>query len=199
MKKVTREEFLVAMRRGEVSGVVFPDIDLSGLTFTGRTNLWDDGILPRVNLTGTDLRSTLLYKAIMKGAVLDGTDLSPSGEDGHLSESDWQGCDLSRALVRNRSNLNHVMFGDTKWINSRIISASMDHAYFESADLQGLRIGSGVILREVFFGLADLRGANLSQATVLDWSTIYLRDAIMDERTKMPKGFEPKHHHIQWA
>jgi uncharacterized protein YjbI with pentapeptide repeats len=191
-------DFLNLLHLGKVRGKTFLDVDLSGQSFYGRTTLWDEAILPNVNLTDANLQSTLLLNAIMKGAILDGTDLSPTGETHHLPESDWQGTNLSGAIVRNHSILDHAMFNYSKWVGAVIETTSMVHTFFNHADLRRLTIGQDIVLRDVNFGSADLRGANLSHAIVPDWSTIYLRNAIMDSQTMMPKGFKPKQHQIVW-
>ncbi|MCL4208520.1 pentapeptide repeat-containing protein [Patescibacteria group bacterium] len=195
--------FLDALMLGKVKGSTFKKVDLSRMDFSGRTSLWDEAILPEVNLVHTDMRSTLLLNAVMHGAILRHTDVGVK-PDSSLSVSDWNGTDLSGATVVN-STLTNGVFNRTKWVNATFDTVAMSGAYFNYADFRGAKFIGDILFRDIVFAGADLRDADLSRVVVPSWTAfdgvhgISFDRAIMNGSTKMPRGFNPRNHRIQWA
>lgn len=196
--------FLSALRMGKVEGLTFTKVDLSTISdFSGKTNLWHGAILPGINLTHTDLRSTLLLKAVMHNAILTHTDIGPKA-DCSLSESDWQGTDLSGSVLTN-STLTRGIFTDVKWANCVFDTVALSGAYFNGGDMSGARFLGNIVFMDNVFAGVNLCGADLSRVIVPDWSDfdgehgITFNRAIMDKHTKMPRGFNPRNYRIEWA
>lgn len=195
--------FLDALMQSKVRGLTYKKVDLSRMDFSGKTSLWDEAILPEVNLTHTDMRSTLLLNAVMRGAILLHTDIGCK-TDCALSESDWQGSDLSESSLVGVT-LTSGLFNRTKWVNSVFDTVAMSGTYFNGADFRGAKFVGDILFRDIVFAGADLRDADLSKVVVPDWTAfdgvhgLSFDKAIMNGSTKMPRGFNPRNHRIQWA
>jgi uncharacterized protein YjbI with pentapeptide repeats len=119
----------------DLSGAVLPRVNLS------RTNL-SGANLERINLSGADLSKSNLAGARLKKSILKDAKLA----DANLSEADLRDADLSGA------NLSHA----------RMISANLDGCRFDHTDLRGADLTGA---RNVTWG--ELLKAHLAEDTVI--------------------------------
>lgn len=118
-----------------------------------------------------------------------------------LPEIDLHYSDLTGALLRDANlqgaDLTGVWFARAVLIDARMYQADLrsavlwqallDGADLRAADLTGADL-TGARLAGARLDLADLRGADLHAA---DLSQVSLRDAVADDATIWPEGFEP--------
>ena len=107
----------------------------------------------------------------------------------------WEGIDLFGA------QLNGANFRDAVLYWGSFVAAQLNDANFENANLQGAVLVEASCVRANFRsanlgrdnlgGSSQLQGADLT-AAILEGTR--LKGAEYDERTKFPKGFDPKSH-----
>ncbi len=169
-----------------------------------------DEALDRADLSGANLQSSNLTNATMKGATLRDADL----ESANLTTADLSGADLRGANLK-QAKLQDVKFvkanleGDDVYLANgfkqdeetirkqqralenagadiSVLAQHNGYITFKEANLRGATIHGS--LDDVDFRRADLRGANLSDATEPDKAK--WRGAIYNSTTRWPNGFD---------
>ena len=120
-----------------------------------------------------------------------------------LAEADLHYSDLSSSFLRGtdlrRADLTGVWFVRAVLIGARLHQADLRSAVLwqarlEDADLRATDLTAadltGARLNGARLDLADLRGADFSQADLTDTT---FRDAVADDTTIWPTGFDPQH------
>ncbi|MBW4494805.1 MAG: pentapeptide repeat-containing protein [Oscillatoria princeps RMCB-10] len=111
-------------------------------TASGEKRTWDQGQFKGLDLSGIILRKSSIrwIKVFMDGVILRGADLT----DVDLGESNFEGADLSNAILR----------------GTRFFQSVFNGANLSRADLTG-----AALVESGFFG-ANLSGANLNNARI---------------------------------
>jgi pentapeptide repeat protein len=160
----------------QLLGANLSDIDLTGAQLSG------------ANLQKADLRRAQLPSAELTSASLIKADLV----DANLVYARLEGADLSKVIAP-ASNFSHTnMFGaNFSGANLRIArfnDALLRSVSFRNADLWGACL-AGANLSAADLCFANLRGVNFSNSQLPYYK---LRDAIYDDSTIFPEGFDPE-------
>lgn len=136
-----------------------------------------------VELQQVDLENIFLSRIDMQQANLDGINLKNADlSDANLTESSLVGAELTKAHLTG-INLSQANLSKAIFANSVLTQANFKAACLEKASLMS------AVLIEADFSQADLSGADLSGANL---TSTNLQDAIYDNDTKFPMGFDPK-------
>lgn len=151
----------------------------AALTVMGRRGKerrkWEREKGKKLDLRGAHLERTDLENAHLEGAVLGGAHLAGANlADAHLERAALADAHLEGANLRRAHLANADLWG------AHLESANLREARLEHVDLKG-----AYLERADLWG-ADLEGADLRNAKCLTQAQI--DDAIIDERTKLPKG-----------
>ena len=131
-----------------------------------------EGTLSRANLKGYDLQDHYLPEADLTKANLTGA---------NLAKANLEGADLTRAT------LEGAVLTEVKLKGAILIKADLSGANLSGANLNGANL-SGASLRGANLIGANLSGTNLSGA---NRPLAKLPEAIYDNKTKWPDGFDP--------
>ena len=199
VRVVARARTLTVLRRldGTRKGLVMRFLDESGLIHSEReidTSKIAVVVVHEADPSGADLR-----KVASKIAVVDLSEADLSGADlswANLSGAKLCGADLRGADLRGAG----LMLADLRGV--KLEGANLRGTELHEADLRGAHLRGvdlhGDMLAGAKLRVADLSGANLSEATLswadLSWANLEganLREAIYDNATKWPDGFDP--------
>jgi uncharacterized protein YjbI with pentapeptide repeats len=166
---------------------------------------WRDHELDSLSLVNTDLRGALLRRAQLEGVNLAGAHLEHADlshaclrfanlEYATLSRADLEWADLRGAHMDHavvQANLEGADLRDADLYSADISATDLDEA-----DLRGARLEVAHAKRAQF-GSANVTGANFLTADLTGASLLHvvgltpddLRQATMDETTRLPKGF----------
>ena len=154
------------------------------------------------NLRGANLTEADLIGADLSGAYLTRANLTRAKlRDANLSGADLIRADLTEAdLIRAdligadlmEANFTRADLRDANLSGADLIGADLTGAYLSGAYLSGADL-SGANLTEADLIGADLYKADLIRAdlTGTDLSGADLREAIYDDKTMFPEGFDP--------
>jgi uncharacterized protein YjbI with pentapeptide repeats len=126
------------------------------------------------DLSQADLRGTLLQKVNLKNAALKEARLQFC----NLNGADLENANLKKAKLQ-EANLQSSNLKNARLNGAGLFEANLQYANLENADLTGAQFNE-----DTLFNQANLKGANLSQATGLSSSQI--ETAITDAKTQLP-------------
>lgn len=129
----------------------------------------------------------------VRKAYLHGTNLSRA----LLVAADFQGCELSQAKFRfaalNKANLKKAYLLAADLSDTHLIEANLEEATLAHANLSRATMSGANLVR------ANLQGANMQATNLLcanladaDLTDADLLEAIYDQNTEWPSGFEPE-------
>ena len=134
------------LNHANLSGANLSGANLSSTQMVG-SNL-RDAVLTNASLTGADLGEAILTRANLYAARLGRVSaLGTQLQFANLTQSDWQGADLSEANL-SHANLRNANFSTTRLSGTNLGNSQMENVNLRNADLRQ----------------ADLRGANLAGA-----------------------------------
>jgi len=131
-----------------------------------------------LDLGGADLRHGNFHKTKLQGASLGNANLS----NADLRETDLRGASL--ANIRATS----TQFKGANLSGASLIAADLEWAQLDAVNLQNANLFAASIYETTNLAQADLRGTDFSYVDLKD---IDLSEAIYDETTVWPDGFEP--------
>ncbi len=139
-------------------------------------NRWrDENPAEAIDLSEADLRGVVLTKVNLKEADLKGAKLQFSNLAGAL----MAGANLERARLQ-EVNLQGAQLENANVKNCNLMESNLQSANFQNADIQGSQFNE-----DVMFAQANLKGANLSDASGLN--VMQIKSAVVDQDTKLPE------------
>jgi uncharacterized protein YjbI with pentapeptide repeats len=175
------------MRRGELRGGQFPNLNLQGVVLDGEnlsnvnftcTNL-EDG-----QLKGADLRNTNLAGANLAGADLRGSDLRYANLNGaNLTGANLSGSNLNRAKVSGivliGANLTHSKLRDVCWNGSDVWRANfagsleLEPSVIQDLKTRGATFGDLLPVRAGWQWWVQVVTIPLAAASITAWAMIH--------------------------
>ena len=130
------------------------------------------------NLSQADLRGTDLQKVNLKNAGMKEARLQFC----NLNGADLENTNLKKAKLQ-ETNLQSSNLKNAQLNGAGLFEANLQYANLENADLTGAQFNE-----DTLFNQANLKGANLSQATGL--SSGQIETALTDAKTQLPDYLE---------
>jgi uncharacterized protein YjbI with pentapeptide repeats len=143
--------------------------DLRNASFSRGIKL-EDADLTRADLRGADFTEARAHRIYIAGAIADSGTKWPKG----VSVKS-----LGVVLITPHANLQGAALDSRVIPNASLEKANLREAHLQDATLKEADLRQAILIR------ADLRGTNLASA---DLEGVTLAQALMDPRTRLPKG-----------